>query len=208
MAGSTVLAVGSVAQELVARLKAAVEEITLLPTDKHRDAGMGGVIDAAARERLLKTIDRLEADGLTLVTDGRKGLPEAGYFVGPTLVDGVTRDMDIAQTELFGPILAFGRVQSLPEAIEWANSTGYGNGAVIFTKDGGTARYFKQNVQCGMIGVNVGVPAPMAAFSFSGWNRSFFGDLHVQGQEGVYFYTRQQVSFTRWDNDYVRAQGW
>jgi len=208
MAGSTVLAVGSIADELVARLKASIEEITLLPTDEHPDAGMGAVIDAAARERLLKTIDHIETDALTLVTDGRKGLPAQGFFVGPTLVDGVTADMDIAQTELFGPILTLGRVGSLRDAIAWANSTGYGNGAVIFTKDGGSTRYFKKHIQCGMIGVNVGVPAPMAAFSFSGWNRSFFGDLHVQGEEGLYFYTRQQVSFTRWDNEYVRAQGW
>lgn len=208
MAGSTVLAVGPIADELVARLRTAIGEITLLPTDEHPEAGMGAVIDAAARERLLKTIDRIEADGLTLVTDGRKGLPASGFFVGPTLVDGVTAESDLAQTELFGPILILGRVRSLPEAIAWANSTGYGNGAVIFTKDGGSTRYFKKHIQCGMIGVNVGVPAPMAAFSFSGWNRSFFGDLHVQGDEGVYFYTRQQVSFTRWDNDYVRAQGW
>jgi len=208
MAGSTVLAMANIADDLVARLKKAIGELTLLPTDEHKDAGMGGVIDATARDRLLKTIAQIEANGLKLVTDGREGLPEKGYFVGPTLVDGVTAEMDIAQTELFGPILTFGRVHSLPEAIEWANSTGYGNGAVIFTKDGGTARYFKQHVQCGMIGVNVGVPAPMAAFSFSGWNRSFFGDLHVQGEEGVYFYTRQQVSFTRWDDEYVRTQGW
>ncbi len=208
MAGSTVLAVGPVADELVERLKSAIEDIALKATDEHPDSGMGAVIDAVACERLLQTIDQIEADGLTLVADGRQDLPEAGYFVGPTLVDGVKVEMDVAQTELFGPILAFGRVRSLPEAIDWANSTGYGNGAVIFTKDGGSARYFKENVQCGMIGVNVGVPAPMAAFSFSGWNRSFFGDLHVQGEEGMYFYTRQQVSFTRWDNDYVRAQGW
>lgn len=208
MAGSTVLAVGGIADDMIRRLKNAIAEITLLPTDKHEDAGMGGVIDASARERLLKTIGTIEADGLNLVSDGRKGLPESGFFVGPTLVDGVTVEMEVAQTELFGPILAFGRVQSLHEAIDWANSTGYGNGAVIFTKNGGAARYFKQKVQCGMIGVNVGVPAPMAAFSFSGWNRSFFGDLHVQGEEGIYFYTRQQVSFTRWDDDYVRAQGW
>lgn len=208
MAGSTVLVVGSMAGELVDRLKVAIEDITLLPTDEHPNAGMGAVIDAAARERLLKTIDQLEAGGLTLVTDGRKGLPASGFFVGPTLVDGVTKEMDVAQTELFGPILALGRVRSLPEAIAWANSTGYGNGAVIFTKDGGSTRYFKKHIQCGMIGVNVGVPAPMAAFSFSGWNRSFFGDLHVQGDEGITFYTRQQVAFTRWDNEYVRAQGW
>ncbi len=208
MAGSTVLAVGSIADELVERLRVAIGEITLLPTDENSDAGMGAVIDTAARERLLQTIDQIKADGLTLVTDGRKGLPEAGYFVGPTLVDGVTSDMGVAQIELFGPILVLGRVRSLTEAVAWANSTGYGNGAVIFTKDGGSTRFFKKHIQCGMVGVNVGVPAPMAAFSFSGWNRSFFGDLHVQGDEGIYFYTRQQVSFTRWDNEYVRAQGW
>lgn len=209
MAGSTVLAVGPIANELIARLKEAVEAIELKATDEHKDAGMGAVIDAEARDRLIATIDQIADDNrLTLVTDGRTNLPEFGYFVGPTLVDGATQEMDIAQTELFGPILTFGRVKTMDEAIAWANSTGYGNGAVLFTKDGGAASYFKQHVACGMIGINVGVPAPMAAFSFSGWNRSFFGDLHVQGKEGLYFYTRQQVSFTRWDNDYVRSQGW
>jgi malonate-semialdehyde dehydrogenase (acetylating)/methylmalonate-semialdehyde dehydrogenase len=208
MAGSTVLAVGPVADELATRLKQAISEITLLPTDKHENAGMGPVIDGPARTRLLSTIDQIELSGLNVVADGRKGLPESGFFVGPTLVDGVKPTMELAQTELFGPVLAFGRVDSLPEAVEWINSISYGNGAVIFTKDGGATSYFKQHVQCGMIGVNVGVPAPMAVFAFSGWNRSFFGDLHVQGQEGIYFYTRQQVSFTRWDNDYVRTQGW
>lgn len=210
MAGSTVLALPEIADRLVDRLKAAIADIELKATDEHSDAGMGGVIDAGARDRLLQTIAQIEGtEGLTLVTDGRKNLPASdGFFVGPTLVDGLQANSEVSKTELFGPILGFGRVESLPEAIAWINGIGYGNGAVIFTKDGGAARYFSENANCGMIGINVGVPAPMAAFSFSGWNRSFFGDLHVQGREGILFYTRQKVSFTRWDNDYVRTQGW
>ncbi|MFP6765683.1 MAG: aldehyde dehydrogenase family protein, partial [Planctomycetaceae bacterium] len=98
--------------------------------------------------------------------------------------------------------------RTLEEAIFQMNSQAYGNGASIFTSSGAAARQFARDIQCGMVGVNVGVPAPMALFSFSGWNRSFFGDLHVQGHEGVLFYTRQKVVLTRWDSNYVRSQGW
>jgi malonate-semialdehyde dehydrogenase (acetylating)/methylmalonate-semialdehyde dehydrogenase len=120
----------------------------------------------------------------------------------------VQPDRPLFQQELFGPVLSLARPGSLDEAIEWLNQLPYGNGATIFTSSGAAARDFARRIQCGMVGINVGVPAPMAIFPFSGWGGSFFGDLHVQGMEGVYFYTRQKVVLSRWDAGYTRKQGW
>jgi malonate-semialdehyde dehydrogenase (acetylating)/methylmalonate-semialdehyde dehydrogenase len=106
--------------------------------------------------------------------------------------------MQLARDEIFGPVLSVMRTDDLHQAIAHANESPYGNGAVIFTRDGGAARIFARYVKCGMIGINVGVPAPMAVFPFTGWNQSFFGDLHIQGVEGVHFYTRQKMTMTRW----------
>ncbi len=116
--------------------------------------------------------------------------------------------MDAFCNEIFGPVLSLVRPESLDEAIATMNGLAFGNGATIFTASGGAARQFAREMQCGMIGVNIGVPAPMALFSFSGWNESFYGDLHVQGHEGVLFYTRQKVVLSRWDKSYVRQMGW
>jgi malonate-semialdehyde dehydrogenase (acetylating) / methylmalonate-semialdehyde dehydrogenase len=208
MAGSIVMGVGTAGQGVVDRLHAATDALKVLPTDGSSDSEMGPVIDGGARDRLFSLIGAADAEGAKIVRDGRKHIPSGGFFVGPTLLDHVTPDMKLARTELFGPVLSIGRPDSLDAAIRWINGGGYGNGAVIFTRDGGAAREFSRKVQCGMIGVNVGVPAPMAVFSFTGWNRSFFGDLHVQGMEGIRFYTRQKVVFSRWDDAYVRTMGW
>ena len=116
--------------------------------------------------------------------------------------------MPIFREEIFGPVLAMLRPQSLEQAIDWMKRLPYGNGAAIFTSSGRHARQFAQDMPCGMIGVNVGVPAPMAIFPFAGWGHSFYGDLHMQGTEGVMFYTRQRVVLSRWDNTYRRQQGW
>jgi len=151
---------------------------------------------------------RLPVRAATVVRDGRGGAPEQGFFVGPTLIDGVTPQMGIFTEELFGPVLAMLRPQSLEQAIAWMRQIGYGNGAVIFTSSGRHARQFTHEMPCGMIGVNVGVPAPMALFPFAGWGESFLGDLHMQGTEGVMFYTRQRVVLSRWDSGYRRQQGW
>ncbi len=105
-------------------------------------------------------------------------------------------------------MLSLARPKSLDEALDWLNTLPFGNGATIFTTSGAAAREFSRRIQCGMVGINVGVPAPMAPFPFAGWGESFFGDLHVQGMEGVYFYTRQKVVLSRWDAGYVRRQGW
>jgi malonate-semialdehyde dehydrogenase (acetylating)/methylmalonate-semialdehyde dehydrogenase len=140
--------------------------------------------------------------------DGRTMSPDRGFFVGPTLLDRVQPGIKLFEEEIFGPVLSMMRPKTLDEAIAMMNSHSYGNGASIFTSSGAAARQFTREIQCGMLGINVGVPAPMALFSFSGWNRSFFGDLHVQGIEGVMFYTRQKCVLSRWDKNYVRSQGW
>lgn len=209
MAGSVVLGVGEAAAGIGRRLTEAMGRLKMLPTDEFPESEMGPVIDGASRERLQASIAAAEAEGARIAADGRAmKLPPRGFFVGPTLIDKVSPEMNVVRSELFGPVLALAEAGQLDDAIAWIQASGYGNGAVIFTQSGSSARKFAREAPCGMIGVNVGVPAPMAVFSFSGWNRSFFGDLHVQGMEGFLFYTRQKVVFTRWDDAYVRTQGW
>ena len=209
MAGSVVMGVGDAADGVRDGIANAIDGMRLLPTHEHDDSDMGPVIDASARDRLVAAIGSAAEEGAAVVRDGRENLAGlGGYFVGPTLLDRVSMDMKISHSELFGPVLSLSRPDSLAEAIEWINSTGYGNGAVIFTGSGAAARQFSRGVQCGMVGVNVGIPAPMSIFAFSGWNDSFYGDLHVQGMEGIRFYTRQKVVFSRWDDAYARHQGW
>jgi malonate-semialdehyde dehydrogenase (acetylating) / methylmalonate-semialdehyde dehydrogenase len=135
-------------------------------------------------------------------------VPESGFFVGPTLLDQVDPDMDLFKEEIFGPVLSLLSPRNLEEAINWLNRLPFGNGATIYTSNGKAARQFSREINCGMIGINVGVPAPMALFPFAGWNDSFYGDLHMQGIEGVMFYTKQRVILSRWDNNYQRIQGW
>ncbi len=209
MAGSVVMGVGDSADTIRDRIAGAIDGMKLLPTHERDDSDMGPVIDGTARDRLFAAIGSAVDEGASLVRDGRENLPDSdGFFVGPTLLDHVAIDMQVSRSELFGPVLSLSRPGTLDQAIEWINSTGYGNGAVIFTASGAAARQFARGVQCGMVGVNVGIPAPMSVFSFSGWNTSFYGDLHVQGMEGIRFYTRQKVVFSRWDDSYVRHQGW
>ncbi|MBS0265433.1 MAG: aldehyde dehydrogenase family protein, partial [Planctomycetes bacterium] len=164
--------------------------------------------DRAARDRLFGTINQAANEGLPLICDGRERVPERGFFVGPTVFDSVTPDRALFQEELFGPVVALVEPATLSEAIDWLNQLPFGNGATIFTGSGAAAREFARRMTCGMIGINVGVPAPMAVFPFCGWGDSFFGDLHVQGMEGVQFFTRQKVVLSRWDQGYVRRQGW
>ena len=139
--------------------------------------------------------------GATVVVDGR-GLvvpgSEKGFFLGPTLFDHVTPDMTIYKDEIFGPVLVVVRVPTLDAAIELVNKNPYGNGTAIFTNSGGAARKFEEQVEVGMIGVNVPIPVPMAFYSFGGWKQSLFGDLHVHGIEGIKFYTRTKAVTSRW----------
>ena len=208
MAGSMILGVGAAADGLRERLCAAIDKVVLGDPLGTGPVDMGPLIDAAARERIHKGIAAGLAEGGELVRDGRKGAPAAGNFVGPTLFDRVKPEMQLAKTEWFGPLLALQRPEDLEAAIVRINGDEHGNGAVIFTSDGGAARRFARAVKCGMIGVNVPVPAALAQYAFSGWNRSFFGDLHVQGKEGFLFYTRQKLVFSRWDSGYRRTLGW
>lgn len=208
MAGSLLMAVGDAADAVRQRMTDAMDRVLLDDTFANPQAEMGAVIDGHAQQRILHTIDETLGDGAELVRDGRQGVPQQGFFVGPTLFDHVTPKMNIFGSEVFGPVLSMLRPESLDEAIAWMNRIPYGNGATIFTSSGAAARQFSRQIQAGMVGINVGVPAPMALFSFSGWNQSFYGDLHVQGMEGVLFYTRQKVVLSRWDSSYRRQQGW
>jgi malonate-semialdehyde dehydrogenase (acetylating)/methylmalonate-semialdehyde dehydrogenase len=162
---------------------------------------MGPLVTAAARDRVVGYVDAGEAAGARLVVDGRKVDVDAGgegFFVGPTLFDHVGTDMSIYTDEIFGPVLSVVRVESYAEAVDLINRNPYGNGTAIFTNDGGAARRFQNEVEVGMVGINVPVPVPMAYYSFGGWKNSLFGDSHAHGAEGVHFFTRGKVVTSRW----------
>ncbi len=207
MAGSVAIMVGDAADESLKRLTKAAAELKVGPTDQDDAVAMGPMIDASARDRVMGYIDLGLREGAVLVVDGRKPALTCtrGFFVGPSIFDRVKPGMRIAGEEIFGPVLSVIRSSSLVEAIGIANDSPYGNGGVIFTADGGVARKFTREIRCGMVGINVGVPAPMAVFPFSGWNQSFFGDLHAQGQEGIEFYTRSKVVLSRWSASATRG---
>jgi malonate-semialdehyde dehydrogenase (acetylating) / methylmalonate-semialdehyde dehydrogenase len=200
MAISTVVAVGNVADALVEKLKARAARLVVGPGDK-KGVDMGPVISAQHRDKIVGYIDSGVAEGAKLVTDGR-GIRvaghEKGFFVGPTLFDNVTTGMTIYREEIFGPVLIVLRVASFDEAINMVNSNPYANGTAIFTSSGAAARRFQNEIEVGMVGINVPIPVPMAFFSFGGWKSSLFGDLHMHGMEGVYFYTRTKAITTRW----------
>lgn len=168
-----------------------------------RDSQMGPVITAEARDRVVDYVARGARDGAAVVVDGRDRFSgdEPGFFIGPTVLDEVTTEMDVYRDEVFGPLLVVLRAESFDEALEIVNDNPYGNGAAIFTNDGGLARAFRTRVTAGMVGVNVPIPVPTAPFSFGGWKDSLFGDLHVYGREGVLFYTRGKVVTERWPGD-------
>jgi malonate-semialdehyde dehydrogenase (acetylating)/methylmalonate-semialdehyde dehydrogenase len=159
---------------------------------------VGPVVSSASRDRVLEWIERGIGDGATLAVDGRRPSANSeGAFVGPTILDAVTPDMDVAQEEIFGPVLSVIHAASLDEAIEIVNASRYGNGTSIFTESGAAVRRYRHDVEVGMIGVNVGVAAPVAFFPFSGWKGSFFGDLHAHGPDAVEFYTRKKTVTSR-----------
>jgi malonate-semialdehyde dehydrogenase (acetylating)/methylmalonate-semialdehyde dehydrogenase len=162
---------------------------------------MGPLITGPHRERVLGLVDSGEKEGATIACDGRGAkVSDApnGFYMGATILDNVQNTMTIAREEVFGPVLNVMRMDDLDDAIEIANKSAFGNGASIFTSSGAAAREFKHRVKAGMVGINVGVPATMAMFPFTGWDASFYGDLHIQGREAVQFYTQQKVITTRW----------
>ncbi|MCA9179571.1 MAG: CoA-acylating methylmalonate-semialdehyde dehydrogenase [Planctomycetales bacterium] len=209
MAGSVLMAVGrQTADEWRERVTNAAGRYRIANSHACDDAEMGPVIDREAQRRVRSYLSQAAEEGAEVACDESARGPAEGFFVGPALVDHVAPTMRLFRDEIFGPVLSLVRPGSLAEAIATMNELSFGNGATIFTSSGAAARQFVQEMQAGMIGVNVGVPAPISQFSFSGWNDSFFGDLHVQGIEGVQFYTRQKCVLSRWDDSYVRAQGW
>jgi malonate-semialdehyde dehydrogenase (acetylating) / methylmalonate-semialdehyde dehydrogenase len=209
MAISAVVAVGDAGDALVAELDARARRINVDAGDAPK-ADMGPVITCAARDRIIGYIDRGVAEGAALVVDGRKARVqghEAGFFVGPTLFDRVTPEMAIYRDEIFGPVLVVVRAQSLTDAIALINANPYANGAALFTRSGHAARRFQEDVDVGMLGINVPIPVPMAFYSFGGWRNSLFGDLHVHGMDGVRFYTRGKAITARWPDDGSAAPG-
>src|SRR5215216_4180999 len=202
LAGSVGVAVGGTGDELVERLVRIASEAQVgSGLNREMDSGTGitPVTSEEAKERIASYIAKGEEEGAHLVVDGRENYDEdEGFFLGPTIFDQVTPEMEIAQEEIFGPVLAVERMEDLDEAIRTINESRYGNAAAIFTSDGGAARKFRREVECGMIGVNISVPAPVAFFPFTGWKDSFFGDLHATGRDGVEFYTERKVVIERW----------
>lgn len=199
MAISALVAVGDIADDLVQRI--ASRTSTLRVGDGVRGCDMGPLVTAAHRDKVAGYIDAGEAAGATVAVDGRGVTADAdgnGFFLGPTLFDHVTPDMSIYTDEIFGPVLAVIRVETYDEALALINSNEFGNGTAIFTNDGGAARRFENEVEVGMVGVNVPVPVPMAYYSFGGWKNSLFGDSHAHGMDGVNFYTRGKVVTSRW----------
>ncbi|HVZ92919.1 MAG TPA: CoA-acylating methylmalonate-semialdehyde dehydrogenase [Phycisphaerales bacterium] len=198
LAGSVVVCVGDSADWMVPALAEAAKKIKVGPGGE-KGVGMGPLIDAEAKSRVEKYIDLGVKEGAKVVLDGRKSeMPRGGCFVGPTIIDHAKPGMSVIEDEIFGPVLCVMREATLDAAIATINRSKYGNMAVIFTGSGHDAQRFKNHVQAGMLGVNVGVPAPMAAFPFAGWKQSFFGDLHANGEDGARFFTKSRVMVTRW----------
>jgi malonate-semialdehyde dehydrogenase (acetylating)/methylmalonate-semialdehyde dehydrogenase len=199
MAISVCVVVGDIADSLVKRIRDRARQ--LRTGDGRRSCDMGPLVTAAARDRVRSYIEAGVASGATLVVDGREVDADAdgeGFFVGPTVFDHVTPQMSIYTDEIFGPVLAIVRVSTLDEALALINDNPYGNGTAIFTNDGRAASRFQDEVQVGMVGINVPVPVPVAYYSFGGWKNSLFGDTHAHGTEGVHFFTRGKVVTSRW----------
>jgi malonate-semialdehyde dehydrogenase (acetylating)/methylmalonate-semialdehyde dehydrogenase len=199
MAGSVAVPVGRIADDLVEGLCRVGGAMKVGPTDGGAEVDMGPLITGAHRDRVATYLDVAKTEGADVALDGRAfKLSCEGFLLGPSVVDRVKPAMRLAREEVFGPVLSVVRVNDLDEALALGRQCEYGNGASIFTSSGHAAREFKRRFNAGMIGINVGVPAPMAWFPFTGWNKSFFGDLHIQGTEGVHFYTQQKMTLIRW----------
>jgi malonate-semialdehyde dehydrogenase (acetylating)/methylmalonate-semialdehyde dehydrogenase len=200
MAISAAVAVGDAADGVLEAVAAKARKVQVGPG---RDAGseMGPVVSAAARDRIVGLIGSGEQQGATLTVDGRSlSVPgyEDGFWVGPTVIDRVTTEMDVYREEIFGPVLSVVRADTVDAAIDLVNANPYGNGTAIFTSSGESARRFQRGVKVGMIGINVPIPVPMAYYSFGGWKDSLFGQSRIHGMDGVAFYTRSKVVTSRW----------
>ncbi|QCY09551.1 CoA-acylating methylmalonate-semialdehyde dehydrogenase [Pseudomonas sp. MPC6] len=208
MAISVAVAVGDIADPLVAALKDRLKDLRVLP-GTHPDAEMGPLVTREHLDTVLSFVDSGIKEGADLVVDGRQlQNPEhgEGYFMGGCLFDNVTPDMRIYQQEIFGPVLAVVRVDDFEQALELINSHEYGNGTAIFTQEGHAAREFAARVQAGMVGINVPIPVPMAFHSFGGWKGSLFGDHHMHGMEGIRFFTKLKTITSRWQASSSQSQ--
>jgi len=198
MAVSMLVAVGDAGDELVDAIKQRLPSVKV-GDGMNADSEMGPLVTREHRDKVASYIDRGRDEGATIVTDGRESAPEGdGFFLGVTLLDDVSPEMDVYKDEIFGPVLGVTRVSTYDEALRLVNENPYGNGVAIFTRDGGVARQFQFDVNVGMVGVNVPIPVPVAYYSFGGWKNSLFGDLHIYGPEGIQFYTRGKVVTSRW----------
>jgi malonate-semialdehyde dehydrogenase (acetylating) / methylmalonate-semialdehyde dehydrogenase len=198
MAVSVVVAVGDVADPLIAAVKERLPKVKVGP-GLEPDSEMGPLITREHRDKVAGYLDTAAEQGATVVADGRELDVEGdGFFLGVSLIDEVTPEMDAYRDEIFGPVLSVTRVGTYDEAVRLVNDNPYGNGTAIFTRDGGVARQFQFDAQAGMVGVNVPIPVPVAYYSFGGWKASLFGDRHIYGPEGVDFYTRGKVVTSRW----------
>jgi malonate-semialdehyde dehydrogenase (acetylating)/methylmalonate-semialdehyde dehydrogenase len=199
MAISALVAVEPVADVLIAKIKERMAKLTT--GDGTKGADMGPLVSSIHRDKVASSVAAGEKEGATLVVDGRNTKFEgdaAGFWLGPTLFDNVTPKMSIYTDEIFGPVLSVIRVKTYAEALKLVNDHLYGNGTAIFTNDGGAARRYQNEVEVGMVGINVPIPVPMAYYSFGGWKASLFGDTHAHGMEGVHFFTRGKVVTSRW----------
>ncbi|MFD1939552.1 CoA-acylating methylmalonate-semialdehyde dehydrogenase [Nonomuraea mangrovi] len=205
MAISVVLAVDPIGDELVDKIAERVSRLTIGPGDDERSE-MGPLVTEVHRDKVASYLDLGLSEGAKLVVDGRevqvlgggKATDTPGFWLGPTVLDHVPAGSRVHTEEIFGPVLSVVRVSSYEEGLELINGGEYGNGTAIFTNDGGAARRFQNEVEVGMVGINVPIPVPMAFYSFGGWKASLFGDTHVHGAEGVHFYTRGKVVTSRW----------
>ncbi|MGD9606398.1 MAG: CoA-acylating methylmalonate-semialdehyde dehydrogenase [Leucobacter sp.] len=200
MAVSVVVAVGGVGDQLVSKIKERMEKLVIGDgTDPASE--MGPLITAEAKARVESYVAGAEAEGATVVVDGREAEFEGnGFFTGVSLIDNVQTDSKVYRDEIFGPVLAVVRVDTYDEGVQLINDHQFGNGTAIFTRDGGLARQFEFEVEAGMVGINVPIPVPVGSFSFGGWKDSLFGDSHIYGPESIHFYTRSKVITTRWPN--------
>ena len=200
MAVSVLVAVGDVADKLVPELTSRIADLKIGDgTDPSSE--MGPLITAEAKARVESYVAGAEAEGATVVVDGREAKFEGnGFFTGVSLLDHVKTDSKVYLEEIFGPVLAIVRVNSYEEGLQLINDHQFGNGTAIFTRDGGTARSFEFDVEAGMVGINVPIPVPVGAFSFGGWKDSLFGSSHIYGPESIEFYTRSKVVTTKWPN--------
>jgi malonate-semialdehyde dehydrogenase (acetylating)/methylmalonate-semialdehyde dehydrogenase len=198
MAVSVVVAVGDVADPLIGAIKERLPKVKVGPGLEPGNE-MGPLITREHRDKVASYLDSAAEQGATVVADGRElEIDGDGFFLGVSLIDAVTPEMDAYRDEIFGPVLSVVRAPTYDEAVRLVNENPWGNGTAIFTRDGGVARQFQFDAQAGMVGVNVPIPVPVAYYSFGGWKASLFGDRHIYGPEGIDFYTQGKVVTSRW----------